>query len=530
MRRNRKLFKRWTLKGTIMVGFVTFLLVLGITFAQQMGQLDFIGIANTYDYEVEFIAPVFHQGGKAAVLNNLPTGVTQLNVQEWDGDNLTLYLQKPLTFSNDTGSQWTCTYTITNISNFPFSNGQVSVSDWSGNWSSSGPSISALLSKTIVDRGTNFDVQITFNSTVSVSTVDHAKLTISFVQLGQIKTFDIDVYFVPYDYLTPPVPSIIYNPAGPTWTNQNVTSTISFNKQGVTITNNSGNNTYVFSSNGTFTYNYKDAIGNTGTAVATVNWIDKIAPDSFGLAVSSSTINSITITGSTIDQGGSGIAGYQFSCDNGASWTSISTSTTHTCTGLSVNVQYSMKTRAWDNAGNSTDSTTLTKKIVTYDFIVPVTAHTGPSSGSRWTNPADIVNKTSKTANYTYIEDRNTDFNAYYSMQNIGNIPQIPSGAKIIAGTLYSDMEFQNSVLLLSLDCVYKISATGVTISGTETLKANAGTTTPATKSSTFTSYPAIGSNLDFILYGRMNIGAGTSAIRIRVYNIYAKFTAQWVE
>lgn len=61
-------------------------------------------------------------------------------------------------------------------------------------------------------------------------------------------------------------------------TNQNVIATISFNRANVTITNNSGNNTYTFTQNDEFTFEYMDEYGFTGQALATVNWIDKDAP------------------------------------------------------------------------------------------------------------------------------------------------------------------------------------------------------------------------------------------------------------
>lgn len=46
----------------------------------------------------------------------------------------------------------------------------------------------------------------------------------------------------------------------------------------VLITNNSGRSSYSFKENGTFTFEFVDAAGNTGTATATVNWIDKNPP------------------------------------------------------------------------------------------------------------------------------------------------------------------------------------------------------------------------------------------------------------
>jgi len=64
-----------------------------------------------------------------------------------------------------------------------------------------------------------------------------------------------------------------------TWlTNQNVTGTISFNKTWVTVNNNSGLVSYVFTGDGSFTFEFTDAAGNTWTETATVSWIDKTPP------------------------------------------------------------------------------------------------------------------------------------------------------------------------------------------------------------------------------------------------------------
>ena len=73
-----------------------------------------------------------------------------------------------------------------------------------------------------------------------------------------------------------PTGTISYNPSSPT--NGDVVATLS-PSESVTVTNNSGNFTYTFTTNGTFTFEFEDAAGNMGTAVATVNNIDKTAPD-----------------------------------------------------------------------------------------------------------------------------------------------------------------------------------------------------------------------------------------------------------
>ena len=73
-----------------------------------------------------------------------------------------------------------------------------------------------------------------------------------------------------------PVGTITYGTTNPT--NQNVTASISFDKEDVTITNNGGNNTYTFTENSEFTFEFIDKVGNTGTAKAHVDWIDRKLP------------------------------------------------------------------------------------------------------------------------------------------------------------------------------------------------------------------------------------------------------------
>ena len=58
-------------------------------------------------------------------------------------------------------------------------------------------------------------------------------------------------------------------------TNQSVTATITFAEEDVTITNNGGKNTYTFDMNGEFEFEFVDKVGNRGTAIAEVGWIDK---------------------------------------------------------------------------------------------------------------------------------------------------------------------------------------------------------------------------------------------------------------
>ena len=69
---------------------------------------------------------------------------------------------------------------------------------------------------------------------------------------------------------TPPSCSVSYNPA--TNTNQDVVATLVSCSEAIT-----GITSHTFTGNDTFTFNFSDLVGNTGSAVATVNRIDKIS-------------------------------------------------------------------------------------------------------------------------------------------------------------------------------------------------------------------------------------------------------------
>ncbi len=62
-------------------------------------------------------------------------------------------------------------------------------------------------------------------------------------------------------------------------TNGNVTARLSNPSTEIRITNNGGSDTYVFTENGSFTFEFEDVNNHmTGSATATVTWIDKTAP------------------------------------------------------------------------------------------------------------------------------------------------------------------------------------------------------------------------------------------------------------
>lgn len=75
-----------------------------------------------------------------------------------------------------------------------------------------------------------------------------------------------------------PHPIVTYSTTD--YTTQSVTASVYFDNESepVTFINNGGSSTYIFDQNGTFTFEFEDAAGNTGTVEAMVDWIDKEAP------------------------------------------------------------------------------------------------------------------------------------------------------------------------------------------------------------------------------------------------------------
>ena len=105
-------------------------------------------------------------------------------------------------------------------------------------------------------------------------------------------------------------------------------------------------------------------------ATGDVKNIDKLAPNEATIQIGEVTENSIEVTASSEDQGeteeyaSSGIQGYRFSKNNGASWepTTVHASGTYTFTGLTEDTEYNIKVKVVDNAGNETVSSNATNQ------------------------------------------------------------------------------------------------------------------------------------------------------------------------
>ncbi|HBA37654.1 MAG TPA: hypothetical protein DCY94_02935, partial [Firmicutes bacterium] len=100
---------------------------------------------------------------------------------------------------------------------------------------------------------------------VSIYSGDYTTFTVSIIKLYENVAVD-----------ETPRAEINYNIVRKT--NQDVVAELVNPTRNITVTNNGGKMTHTFTENGEFTFEFKDVDGNTGTATATVDWIDKKKP------------------------------------------------------------------------------------------------------------------------------------------------------------------------------------------------------------------------------------------------------------
>lgn len=137
---------------------------------------------------------------------------------------------------------------------------------------------------------TEFQAQFPAGTLVSISGVSSI-----FKGIYQLKPLSIqDVAAV--DTIAPTA-TVAYNTTAAT--NQDVIATITPSEI-VTITNNGGSAAYTFTDNGSFTFEFVDAAGNAGSATATVNNIDLVAPSAtIAYSTTAPTNQNVTATIST---------------------------------------------------------------------------------------------------------------------------------------------------------------------------------------------------------------------------------------
>jgi len=125
-------------------------------------------------------------------------------------------------------------------------------------------SVQAIAGWTRGSGGTVFSKSYSHNESESLLFYDIA---------GNTGTYRVEIDWIDK---SPVTAAVLYSSEGPT--SGNVIASLSFNKPGVTVTNNEGFSRYTFTADGSFTFNFQDAYGNTGSATATVTGIDKTTP------------------------------------------------------------------------------------------------------------------------------------------------------------------------------------------------------------------------------------------------------------
>ncbi len=166
-----------------------------------------------------------------------------------------------------------------------------------------------------------------------------------------------------------PVATISYSITG--LTNHSVTGSVSFNKTGVTIDNNSWSTGYLFTGNGSFIFQYHDAL-LSWTATATVTWID-ISTVTWTITYAPSTPTSGTV-----------IASITFN----KTWVTISNNSWFT--GYTFTWNESFIFNFIDSAGNTWAATATVTRI---DGVAPILS---------W---GSVTNTTSQTPNYDFISN-----------------------------------------------------------------------------------------------------------------------------
>jgi len=270
------------------------------------------------------------------------------------------------------------------------------------------------LSGIATDTTRQVDITITTNSLANGS----YKLKIKpgvVTNSGSISNTIDTISLIGFDIVdnVPPVnPTMAANPT--LWTNGNVSVTISYSADSVTkeySTNGTTWNPYtvpiVVSTNTTTVYaKGKDVAANeSGVATLTVGNIDNTAPV-VTATNSGTTTSSVTVTAVASDAGGSALntASYQYSKDNGATWTVASSATSYTFSSITTGT-YQCKVKVADNALNATISNVVaitTQGIGTIALAATPTVWTNGNVTVTITYPTEVVTKQYSTNGTTW--------------------------------------------------------------------------------------------------------------------------------
>lgn len=271
------------------------------------------------EFTFEFRGPYGNEGTAIAevdwICKTLPNATFEYDITEETNQDVTVTVtfDRPGTIVTNNGGSNTYTFTENGEFTFEFVGpyGNAGVATARVDWINKDiPSADITYNYTEL---TNQDVIATLSSDDNITITnndgnntytftENGTFTFEFVNdLGNTGTATATVDWIDK---TAPVPTISYNIMEAT--NGDVVATISFDKENVTVV---GGNTHTFTENGSFTFEFEDAAGNTGTAVATVNWIDKTLPVATITYSTENLTNRDVIATITFDAGGVTVEG-----------------------------------------------------------------------------------------------------------------------------------------------------------------------------------------------------------------------------
>lgn len=224
-----------------------------------------------------------------------------------------------------------------------------------------------------------------------------------------------------------------------TLTNTDVIATLGSESEAITITS-VGGSTHTFTENGSFTFEFVDVAGNTGSALAMVSNIDKVAPtvtiDVFG-AVNSANQTSVTVSGGCSENDlpvtlALGALSAAPNCAGGA-WTSTFDLSEELDGSLSLSAsQTDAATNVTTVTGASTKDTVTPTASVGYDITAPtntdVVATITPSETVTVTNNGGLLTHTfTENSSFTF-EFTDTAGNPGSAIASVANIDKtLPS-------------------------------------------------------------------------------------------------------
>lgn len=282
---------------------------------------------------------------------------------------------------------------------------------------------------------------------------------------------------------------------------------------------------------------------------------DSLKPRPFGLTVLLLSKNRIRFLGTSIDQSGTGIKGYYFSTNGGASWSTIQTTANYYDFNATPGTSYSLMMRAEDNAKNTTNSSPKTVKIETGYFYAAMSNHNSSSwdhvSDVYWYNGVSRVNTTARDKFAFIWSNKSSSFSTSltYYMQDIGTKnafdstgkkAPIKSGSIITDGKLYAGFGIERDTAAVAdvpngTGRLY-ISNYNVGIdTGSITKKGNASADNIDKQGTIGASYlPKRGDSLTFTVYGSASttsnwLGVKTD-VRLKVHYLWGRFDYQYLK